>query len=305
MSAGNILKEQPFVVDSHCHLASLSYSGKAGTTLEEILCRARHCAVTHYLSIACELSEFDRLRDLTCNHPEIYLSCGVHPLNIKAGERPPADELKARLSHPRVVALGEIGLDYHYAADTREIQLEYFAAQLELAQELKLPVVIHAREAAADTLKLLRSDCARNVRGVLHCFTDSVEMAGACLDLGFYISFTGIATFGKSDNVREALKYVPLDRLMVETDSPYLAPVPVRGVENEPAFTRYVLDYVAAFKEISSSQLAELSSRNFETLYGVKLTKTNPPEVPCSRYKLEPIFDVPLGMQVKACPGLR
>ncbi len=159
--------------------------------------------------------------------------------------------------------------------------------------ELKKPLVIHAREAHKDTISLLRGTNARDCGGVIHCFTDSVDMARECLDLGFYISFTGISTFKASDNVREVVKYVPLDRMMVETDCPYLAPIPVRGKENEPCYVRYTLKFIADFLNIKESMLAAISSQNFQDLYKIKLL--DPPAIDgnADLYKIEKIANTP------------
>ena len=192
--------------------------------------------------------------------------------------------------------MGETGLDYHYAPETREIQIPSFARQINIAHTVHKPLVIHAREAKKDTLDIMKAENARDVGGVIHCFTDTVDMARQCLDLGFYISFTGISTFKASDNVREVVKYVPLDRMMVETDCPYLAPIPVRGVENEPAFVRYTLKFLADFKGISEEQFAQITSKNFEDLYKIKLQECPQKDVEFSTYKLEKILDKPFEM---------
>lgn len=279
-----------FLVDSHCHLADLSLEGKAGSTLEQIIKRARLCGVTHFLSVACTTEDFARMYDTLYSFPNVYFACGVHPLNLEEDLNWTEDKLAKCLKNDRVIALGETGLDYHYAAETRTIQLDSFARQIALSVSLKTPLIVHAREAAKDTVDLLRSENARDCGGVIHCFTDTVDMARKCLDLGFYISFTGIATFKASDNVREVVRYVPLDRIMVETDCPYLAPIPVRGVENEPAFVRYTLNFLADFKGVSQKRLAEVTSKNFENLFGLNLME--PPQmsqIDVSDYKIEKI----------------
>ncbi|MGN0909151.1 MAG: TatD family hydrolase, partial [Succinivibrio sp.] len=169
-----------------------------------------------------------------------------------------------------------------------------------IALEMKKPLCIHARQAHKDAVALLRSEGARDAGGVIHCFTDSVEMARECLDLGFLISFTGIATFKAAENVREALKYVPADRIMVETDCPYLAPVPVRGVQNEPAFVRYTLDFVARFKGLSEEALCGITTRNFEELYKVRLEEPPKADEECSDWKIEKIALKPFGKTVQS-----
>lgn len=281
------------LVDSHCHLSGLSLEGKGPKSMDEVIARAMACGVTHFLSIACTMKEFAGMAKLLAPYENVYLAGGIHPLNLEEEPDWSEDTLAKIFDNPKVLALGETGLDFHYMPETREAQLKSFARQIELAVALKKPLIVHAREAHSDTIKLMRSLNARDCGGVIHCFTDTVEMARECLDLGYYISFTGISTFRASDNVREVVKYVPLDRMMVETDCPYLAPVPVRGVENEPAFVRHTLNFIAAFKNVSQRELAAITSRNFEDLYGVKLKTCGPPQCEFNEWKLEKICRVP------------
>ncbi|SFS85540.1 TatD DNase family protein [Succinivibrio dextrinosolvens] len=283
-----------YLVDSHCHLESLSLEGKAAKSIDEIIERARRCGVSHFLSVACTSKEFEKNLSIAQKYNNIFLACGIHPLNLEEEPDWSDEELKKNLlSSDKVIAVGETGLDYHYAPETKNLQISSFVRHIGVALEVKKPIVIHAREAKNDTLSILKSENARDAGGVIHCFTDSVDMARVCLDLGFYISFTGIATFKPSDNVREVVKYVPLDRMMVETDCPYLAPVPVRGIENEPAFVRYTLKYLADFKGVSEKELARITSENFENLYKLKLSDYETPPKGCeiSSYKIENIID--------------
>lgn len=294
----------PFLVDSHCHLASLTFEPsekdkalgkeyKGPKSVAEVLARARACGVTHMLSVACTIEDYAHMMKLIAPFDGIFNACGIHPLNLEEAGAWTEEELRACLVDPKCIALGETGLDYFYAADSREAQLDSFARQIDLACELKKPLIIHARSAHKDTVELMRAHNARDCGGVMHCFCDEVEMARECLDMGYFISFSGIATFRAADNVREVLKYVPLDRMMVETDCPYLAPVPVRGVENEPAFVRYTLEYVADFKGISPKEMAEITSRNFSTCFNVELEQpsdANLPQKDISTYKLDKIY---------------
>ncbi|WP_202107641.1 TatD family hydrolase [Succinivibrio dextrinosolvens] len=283
-----------YLVDSHCHLASLSLEGKAANNIDEIIERARRCGVSHFLSIACTSKEFENNLKIAKNYDNIYLGCGIHPLNLEDEPDWTDDRLKNNLlSSDKVIAVGETGLDYHYAPETKDLQIASFVRHIGIALDVKKPLVIHAREAKNDTLSILKSENARDAGGVIHCFTDSVDMARVCLDMGFYISFTGIATFKPSDNVREVVKYVPLDRMMVETDCPYLAPVPVRGIENEPAFVRYTLKYIADFKGVTENELAKITSENFENLYRVRLSDSEIKSKGCeiSTYRIEKIID--------------
>ena len=286
-----------FLVDTHCHLASLSLEGKAGNNIDSIIKRANKVGVSHFLSVSCTNNEFYKNLEISKDYDNIYLALGIHPLNLE--DEPNWDDdtlIKNLKSSNKVIAVGETGLDYHYAPETREQQLPSFARQIAIANVVKKPLIIPAREAKDDTLAIMRSENARDCGGVIHCFTDTVDMARQCLDLGFYISFTGISTFKASDNVREVVKYVPLDRMMVETDCPYLAPIPVRGVENEPAFVRYTLKFLADFKGISEEQFAQITSKNFEDLYKIKLQECPQKDVEFSTYKLEKILDKPFEM---------
>ncbi|WP_294565967.1 TatD family hydrolase [uncultured Succinatimonas sp.] len=279
-----------FLVDSHCHLASLSYAGKGPQNIADAVNRAHACGVSHFLCVACTPAEYKEMKDLTAPFTEVYKACGVHPLNLEEAKNWSEDELKDCLKDKGIVGVGETGLDYHYALETRKEQLDSFARQIAIANEVKLPLIIHAREAHADTVSLMKSENARDVGGVMHCFCDEISMARECLDLGFYISFSGIATFKAGENVREVLRYVPLDRMLVETDCPYLAPVPVRGVENEPAFVRYTLECAADIKGVKARDLASITSKNFEDLFNVKLSEPVTKQAEISSYKIEKIM---------------
>ena len=279
-----------FLVDSHCHLASLSYAGKGPQNIADAVNRAHACGVSHFLCVACTPAEYKEMKDLTAPFTEVYKACGVHPLNLEEAKNWSEDELKDCLKDKGIVGVGETGLDYHYALETRKEQLDSFARQIAIANEVKLPLIIHAREAHADTVSLMKSENARDIGGVMHCFCDEISMARECLDLGFYISFSGIATFKAGENVREVLRYVPLDRMLVETDCPYLAPVPVRGVENEPAFVRYTLECAAEIKGIKARDLASITSKNFEDLFNVKLSEPVTKQAEISSYKIEKIM---------------
>ena len=279
-----------FLVDSHCHLASLSYAGKGPQNIADAVNRAHACGVSHFLCVACTPAEYKEMKNLTAPFTEVYKACGVHPLNLEEAKNWTEDELKDCLNDKGIVGVGETGLDYHYALETRKEQLDSFARQIAIANEVKLPLIIHAREAHADTVSLMKSENARDIGGVMHCFCDEISMARECLDLGFYISFSGIATFKAGENVREVLRYVPLDRMLVETDCPYLAPVPVRGVENEPAFVRYTLACAADIKGIKARDLASITSKNFEDLFNVKLSEPVTKQAEISSYKIEKIM---------------
>ena len=172
---------------------------------------------------------------------------------------------------PKVIAIGEIGLDYYYSAENKAAQQAVFASQIDVANQLNKPVIIHTRQAREDTIRLLRDNQAEKCGGVLHCFTENYEMAKQALDLGFYISISGIITFKNAEELRDVVRKLPLDRLLVETDSPYLAPVPYRGKQNQPAYTREVCEYVAALKGVSAEEMAQITTQNFESLFKIQV----------------------------------
>lgn len=284
-----------FLVDSHCHLGSLNFPMKTALNLDEIISRAHMASVTHMLCVACMPQDFYDMMKKIKKYKGIYTACGIHPLNIEEAGNWTDDELRECLKDESIVALGETGLDYFYASETRDTQISSFVRQIAIAHEMKLPLIIHAREAHKDTVDIMRNENCRDLGGVMHCYCDGIEMARECLDMGYYISFSGIATFKAGDNVREVIKYIPDDRLLVETDCPYLAPVPVRGNDNEPAYVHYTLDFIAKFKGVTKEYLAERTSQNFMDLFKVELEKYDySDDVKASTLKLDAILDNPL-----------
>lgn len=251
-------------VDSHCHLDRLELE-KLGMDLPQVLQAAKAQQVEHMLCVSVSLAEFPAMAILVHNYPQVSVSCGEHPLHQ-------ADVLDVALlrqlaADPKVVAVGETGLDYFYSPDTKLLQQDAFISHIEVANQLDKPLIVHTRDAKADTLAILRQYQADRCGGVLHCFTEDWETAKAALDLGFYISFSGIMTFKNADPLREVVKQVPLDRLLIETDSPYLAPVPYRGKTNQPAYVSAVAAAVADIKGVSIETLAKLTSENFYRLF--------------------------------------
>ena len=251
------------MIDSHCHLDHLDLSAHQGV-LENALASARRQGVKGFLCVGTGLLHAQKLIDLQRQHPDVWLAMGVHPLDDDLG----AD--KGQLLHwcsgPEVLAVGETGLDYHYQPETREAQMESFKTHLQTADELNKPVIVHTRAAEQDTLDLVREQNS-NAGGILHCFTESWGMAEAALDMGYYISISGIVTFRNAENVKEAAKKIPLERLLIETDSPYLAPVPFRGKPNEPAYLPRVAECIAALRGMSAQALADATTENFYRLF--------------------------------------
>lgn len=253
-----------FLVDSHCHLDALNYHEKS---IDEVLNEAKKRNVNHCLSVATTLSGYQSMyRLLTPYFDRVSLSCGVHPLNLDDEEFDLA-LLSWLAKDKQVVALGETGLDYYYQQDNIDQQREAFAHHIRLGRALKKPIIVHTRQAKSDTLALLKIENVYS--GVLHCFTEDLDTARKLLDLGFYISFSGIITFKNSQSLREVAKYIPLDRLLIETDSPYLAPVPFRGKENQPANVRQVAEYMAILLNQPLEMIANKTTENFCRLFGV------------------------------------
>jgi TatD DNase family protein len=253
---------RPGLVDSHCHLDFPDFDGK----LESIRAQMADNGVTHALCISVNLVGFPKVLGLAERYDNFFASVGVHP---DQEDRSAVDESElVRLArHPRVVAIGETGLDYYRVSGDLEWQRERFRSHIRAARSCRKPLVIHTREAAADTLRIMREERAQEVGGVLHCFTESQETADAALDLGFYISFSGIVTFKNAQALKDVARRIPLDRLLVETDSPYLAPVPFRGKTNHPALVRHVAEEVARLREIPPDDVAAATTSNFFRLF--------------------------------------
>lgn len=250
------------LVDSHCHLNF----DPLVSDLPAVLGRARDNGVGHMLCVSVTLEAFPQVRDLAGAHSNIYASVGVHP-NEKAGRDPTVEDLTGLAADPRIVAIGETGLDYYRTAGTVDWQQERFRRHIRAAKATGKPLIIHTRDAAADTVRIMAEEGAGAAGGVMHCFTESWEVARAALDMNFYISFSGIVTFRNAEALRDVARQVPTDRLLVETDAPYLAPVPFRGKPNEPAYVRYVAECVAGLRGLPFEVLAEQTTRNFFELF--------------------------------------
>lgn len=253
------------LVDSHCHLDRLDLAAHGGS-LNAALDAARARGVGQFLCIGVSADNAAAVKALADRYDDVHCSVGVHPLDLAPGQPPALDWLLQELDHPRVVAIGETGLDYHYEPEAAELQQQAFQLHLEAARITGKPVIVHTREARADTLALLR-EAALPQAGVLHCFTEDWDMARAALDIGFYISLSGIVTFRNAEALREVARQVPADRLLVETDSPYLAPVPHRGKANLPQYVREVAEFLAELRGVSYDALAEQTTANFYRLF--------------------------------------
>ena len=253
-------------IDSHCHLDRLDLS-LYNDDLANVVQAASDAKVDTLLCISVTLKDFPSMVEKTKRFNNVLLSCGMHPLNQE--DEVDIEQLKLLSDNPSVIAIGETGLDFYYAPETKAIQLDSFKKHIVVAKELNKPLIIHTRDAQEDTLSMLRDEGADEVGGILHCFTESWEMAKQAIDLGFYISFSGIVTFKNATALREVAKLVPDDRFLIETDSPYLAPVPHRGKENQPAYVVEVAKHLASIRGQSVETIAKLSTDNFNRLFNL------------------------------------
>lgn len=253
------------LVDSHCHLDRLDLTAHQGS-LDAALVAARERGVGHFLCIGVSADNTAAVKALAERYDDVDCSVGVHPLDLEPGAEPALEWLLHELEHPHVVAIGETGLDYHYEPEAAALQRQSFRLHLDAAKASAKPVIVHTRAARADTLDLL-GEAALPQAGVLHCFTEDWEMAKAALDLGFYISLSGIVTFRNADALRDVARRVPADRLLVETDSPYLAPIPYRGKPNLPQYVREVAEFLAQLRGVDFDVLAEQTTSNFKRLF--------------------------------------
>ena len=252
------------LADSHAHIDDERFDADR----EEVVARALAAGVSLIVNIGADMASSARSVALAEKYPEIYAAVGMHPHDSQDMKETDYRQLEQWANHPKVVAIGEIGLDYHYDLSPRPVQKEVFLRQLDLARKTGKPFIIHEREAHADMLDIIRN-AARGLNGVFHCFSGSVETAREYLKMGFYISVAGPVTFPKSLKTKEVAKAVPLDRLLVETDSPYLTPQPFRGKRNEPAYVRLVAEEIANLRDISLAELAEVTTANVRKLFNI------------------------------------
>lgn len=257
------------LIDSHCHLDRIDlapYQNDFACFMQE----AANCNIEHLLCISIDLEAYPAMLDLVSPYPQISVTVGVHP-NSREGHDPSVEELIALGLPDKVIAIGETGLDYFRSEGDLSWQHQRFRNHIRAAKALKKPLIIHTREAKHDTLRILEEEGAREVGGIIHCFTEDWAFAKKALDLNFYISFSGIVTFNSAKEIQEVAKKVPADRFLIETDSPYLAPVPFRGRPNYPTYVRYVAEQLALLRGTARDEIARLSTENFYRLF--KLTK--------------------------------
>lgn len=253
------------LIDSHCHLDRIDlkpYQNDFASFMHE----AKTNQIEHLLCVSIDLESYPDMLDLVAGYPQISVSVGVHP-NVRDGKDPSVDELISLGLPDKVIGIGETGLDYFRSEGDLSWQHQRFRNHIRAAKALKKPLIIHTREAKNDTLRILKEENASEVGGVIHCFTEDWEFAHKALDLNFYISFSGIVTFNSATEIKEVAKKVPADRFLIETDSPYLAPVPFRGRPNYPTYVRYVAEQIAELRGISKNKIADQSAQNFYNLF--------------------------------------
>lgn len=251
-------------IDSHCHINFPELK----ENIAGVLSRMNDNAVSHALCVSVNRQSHNEVLDLARAHPNLYASVGVHPDEPEEGDISLAELVKLAEAK-EVVAIGETGLDYYRVEGDPEWQRERFRVHIRAARESGKPLIIHTRSAADDTLDIMRSEKASEIGGVMHCFTETYDVANKAMDMGFVISFSGIITFKNASELRETARKIPMERMLIETDSPYLAPVPYRGKTNEPAFVRYVADEIARIRELSAERVGEITTRNFFSVFNV------------------------------------
>ena len=256
--------QPPNITDSHCHLDFLDFANE----LDEIIVRAQQAGVQRMVTICTRLRQEPNVRQIAETYAPVLYAAGPHPMYADTEPRATVDELIALAAHPKFVAIGETGLDYHYNVESAEVQKQSLRIHIQAAQATKLPLVIHARGADEDMAEILQSEYKNSPYScVMHCFSSSPELGRAALDLGFYLSMSGIATFPKSQEVRDIFAAAPMDRVLVETDAPYLAPPPQRGRRNEPAYTAFTAQVGADVFGVSLQEFAAQTEANFERLF--------------------------------------
>jgi TatD DNase family protein len=256
-------------IDSHCHINFPELAAR----MPEILAKMAENKVSHALCVSVDMPDFPQVLALAEQYPHIYASVGVHP-DYEDTPEPTALQLVGLARHPKIVAIGETGLDYYRLEGDLEWQRERFRTHIRASRIAQKPLIIHTRSASADTIRILQEEGAApeqgGVGGVMHCFTESLEVAQAAMEMGFYISFSGIVTFKSAKELQAVAKAVPLDRMLIETDSPYLAPVPHRGKMNEPGFVPHVAEFIATLKDVSLRDVAQQTTDNFFKLFRIQ-----------------------------------
>jgi TatD DNase family protein len=254
------------LIDSHSHLEMPAFKGD----LEQVIQRAKASGVEYIFTVGTERKDWMRALEIAHSNPSVYAILGVHPHNAKEIDEEIYPTLRKLCRDEKVRAYGEIGLDFYRNLSPRDVQVKRFQEQIVLAKELRLPIVVHDREAHEETLEVLKSEKAEECGGIIHCFSGDYEMARECIEMGFYISIPGTITFKNAAGFQEIIKRLPLESLLIETDAPFLAPVPFRGKRNEPSYVRYTAEKVAEIKKVSFEKVAEATTENALRVYRLK-----------------------------------
>ena len=253
----------PKLIDTHCHLDSIDFNNNR----EEVIDRAKKAGLAKMITIGCDMQSSNSAKKLAINHDDIFFSAGVHPHEASKVDDHFIEDLANLSSHKKCVAIGECGLDYYYEYCKKQVQQKIFAEQISFAHGKQKPLVVHVRDAWSDCLDIFNGEKLPTSPGVIHCFTGSYDFAKACIDLGFFISFSGIITFNKAQEIKDIAKKLPLDKILIETDSPYLAPKPFRGKQNEPQYVKYIAQELAKLKNISLEEVITITGQNAHNLF--------------------------------------
>jgi TatD DNase family protein len=254
------------LIDSHAHLEMPEFR----RDLTEVIQRAKTSGVEYIFTVGTEKKDWNRALEIAHSHPSVYAILGVHPHNAREIDEETYPSLRKLCADDKVRAYGEIGLDFYRNLSPRDVQLKRFREQIQFAKELGLPIVVHDREAHQETLEILKSEKAEESGGIIHCFSGDYEMAKECIEMGFYISVAGTITYKHSERLKEIVEGIPLESLLIETDAPFLAPVPFRGKRNEPSYVRYTAQKIAEIKNVSFEEVAEATTKNALRVYGLK-----------------------------------
>ena len=254
------------LIDSHAHLEMPEFR----RDLTEVIQRAKTSGVEYIFAVGTEKKDWNRALEIAHSHSSVYAILGVHPHNAREIDEETYPSLRKLCADDKVRAYGEIGLDFYRNLSPRDVQLKRFREQIQFAKELGLPIVVHDREAHQETLEILKSEKAEESGGIIHCFSGDYEMAKECIEMGFYISVAGTITYKHSERLKEIVEGIPLESLLIETDAPFLAPVPFRGKRNEPSYVRYTAQKIAEIKNVSFEEVAEATTKNALRVYGLK-----------------------------------
>jgi TatD DNase family protein len=252
------------IVDSHCHLDFKELL----SDLDSVVSRANDSGVKILQTICTKISEFEKIKEIAEKYYNVFCSVGVHPHEVKNEGLIDSDTIIKLANHPKVIGIGETGLDYYYEHSDKDAQIKSFRNHIEASRVTKLPIIIHTRSAEDDTINILKEETRKgSFPALIHCFTSTQELADECLNMGMYISVSGIITFKNAEELRSVIKSVPLEKILVETDAPYLAPVPMRGKSNEPSFVKYTVDYLAGLIGETPEEVSDVTTKNFFQLF--------------------------------------